>query len=113
MFDWTDGARPNGVLQNGSAGSGLIQGSDGNFYGTTAEGGANGAGTLFKITPAGTLITLYNFVGTSDLGQTYSDGALFGGASHERNLLRDELHRRRRQRWHVFQFFDRVWWNYV
>jgi uncharacterized repeat protein (TIGR03803 family) len=74
MFDWTDGARPIGVLQGGSVGSGLIQGSDGNFYGTTADGGANGAGTIFKITPAGTLITLYSFVGTVSDGQTYSNG---------------------------------------
>lgn len=39
----------------------LSQGADGNFYGTTFHGGANGAGTVFKITPTGTLTTLYNF----------------------------------------------------
>ena len=41
--------------------AGLVQGTDGNFYGTTAYGGANGYGTIFKITPAGTLTTLHNF----------------------------------------------------
>lgn len=50
--------------------AGLVQSSDGNFYGTTAYGGANhdcsgvhdpGCGTVFKITPAGTLTTLYSF----------------------------------------------------
>src|ERR1700675_2560578 len=41
--------------------AGLVQGSDGNFYGTTLEGGANGGGTVFKITPAGSLTTLYSF----------------------------------------------------
>jgi len=30
----------------------LVRGSDGNFYGTTAEGGASGFGTVFKVTPA-------------------------------------------------------------
>ncbi len=45
---------------------GLIQGSDGNFYGTTAYGGTgvcgeSGCGTIFKITPSGNLTTLYNF----------------------------------------------------
>ncbi len=40
---------------------GLIQGTDGNFYGTTGEGGTNGRGTVFKITPSGKLTTLYNF----------------------------------------------------
>jgi len=47
----------------------LTQGADGNFYGTTYEGGANescpgfysGCGTVFKMSPGGTLTTLYNF----------------------------------------------------
>ena len=40
----------------------LIQASDGNFYGTTSDGGANGGGgTVFKVTPAGTLTALYSF----------------------------------------------------
>jgi uncharacterized repeat protein (TIGR03803 family) len=47
----TDGADPNG----------LVQASDGNFYGTTWSGGDNGYGTVFKITPSGTLTTLYPF----------------------------------------------------
>jgi uncharacterized repeat protein (TIGR03803 family) len=45
--------------------AGLVQGSDGNFYGTTAFGGTNGTfgnnGTVFKITTNGTLTTLYDF----------------------------------------------------
>lgn len=41
--------------------AGLIQGSDGNFYGTTSLGGANGAGTVFKVTPTGQLTTLHSF----------------------------------------------------
>ncbi len=40
---------------------GLIQGADGNFYGVTRLGGAHSAGTLFKLTPSGTLTTLYTF----------------------------------------------------
>jgi uncharacterized repeat protein (TIGR03803 family) len=42
---------------------GLVQGTDGNLYGTTRSGGASGNGTVFKITPAGTLTTLHNFSG--------------------------------------------------
>jgi uncharacterized repeat protein (TIGR03803 family) len=49
--------------------AGVIQGSDGNFYGTTYQGGANGYGTVFKITPSGTETVLYSFAGGS------SDGA--------------------------------------
>jgi uncharacterized repeat protein (TIGR03803 family) len=41
--------------------SGLVEGADGNFYGITFEGGANPGGTIFKITPSGTLTTLYSF----------------------------------------------------
>ena len=44
---------------------GLIQASDGNFYGTTAGGGQNSQGTVFKITPGGDLTTLYSFCGKS------------------------------------------------
>jgi uncharacterized repeat protein (TIGR03803 family) len=51
-FDFTDGSEPY---------AGLIQASDGNFYGTTELGGAASSGTVFKITPIGTLTTLYSF----------------------------------------------------
>jgi uncharacterized repeat protein (TIGR03803 family) len=39
----------------------LVQGTDGNLYGVTFEGGANNYGTAYKITPGGTLTTLYSF----------------------------------------------------
>ena len=58
----TDGENPNGAL---------VQGTDGNLYGTAGDGGANpgprdfGAGTVVKITPTGRLTTLYNFCSQS------------------------------------------------
>lgn len=39
----------------------LVQGSDGNFYGTTNSGGNFGYGTIFMITPAGIHTTLFHF----------------------------------------------------
>jgi len=39
----------------------LVQGANGDMYGTTYEGGANGAGTIFRLTPAGALTTLHSF----------------------------------------------------
>ncbi|MGD1020635.1 MAG: choice-of-anchor tandem repeat GloVer-containing protein [Verrucomicrobiia bacterium] len=42
---------------------GVIQGSDGNLYGTTSQGGANSSGTVFQITSDGTFTTLYSFPG--------------------------------------------------
>jgi uncharacterized repeat protein (TIGR03803 family) len=44
-----------------SPGVGLLQAGNGNFYGTAAQGGAHGGGTVFKITPKGALTTLYDF----------------------------------------------------
>jgi uncharacterized repeat protein (TIGR03803 family) len=41
-----------------------VQGTNGNFYGTTYLGGSNDLGTVFKITPSGTLTTLHTFGGT-------------------------------------------------
>ena len=45
---------------------GLAQDRLGNLYGTTAVGGTSFYGTVFKITPAGALTTLYNFQGMDD-----------------------------------------------
>lgn len=75
---------------NSSAGANpsasLIQGSDGNFYGTTSQGGASDAGTVFKITSGGSLTTLYSF-SFSDGSSPYtslvvgSDGNFYGTTS--------------------------------
>jgi len=40
----------------------LVQGTDGNFYGTTSSGiGGQPGGTIFRLTPSGTKTTLYTF----------------------------------------------------
>jgi uncharacterized repeat protein (TIGR03803 family) len=49
---YTDGAFPYGAL---------VQATNGDFYGTTASGGSDDRGTVFKITPSGTLTTLHSF----------------------------------------------------
>jgi len=66
-FDVTDGNFPSGSL---------VQGSDGNFYGTTGQG-AYGYGTIFKISPAGILTTVHSFIG-SDGAYPYAGLVLDG-----------------------------------
>jgi uncharacterized repeat protein (TIGR03803 family) len=64
--------------------AGLVQATDGNFYGTTYGGGAYGncvgglvgCGTVFKITPAGALTTLYSFCAQGGCADGYTP---FGG----------------------------------
>ena len=65
----------------------LIEGSDGNFYGTTTVGGGAprgfcGCGTIFKLTPAGVFTTLHTFVQTDGSEPNgimqATDGNLYG-----------------------------------
>jgi uncharacterized repeat protein (TIGR03803 family) len=77
----TDGLQPD---------AGLVQATDGNFYGTTYLGGANNRGTVFEITPARKLTDLHSFDVTDGVnpyggllqatngnfyGTTFADGA--------------------------------------
>ncbi len=58
-----------------SPSGGLMQATDGNLYGTTFYGGANGQGTIFKITPAGALTTLYSFCAQSGCSDGFNPEA--------------------------------------
>ena len=69
-FTGTDGNDPR---------AGLVQGSNGNFYGTTYYGGSDNVGTVFSITPAGVLTTLHSFTGTGTDGK-YVNAALVLGS---------------------------------
>lgn len=99
LLQGSDGSNPQ---------SGLIQGTDGSFYGTAVFGGANGFGSIYKITPSRMVTVLYsfcpqkpcadgeqpigglvqaadgNFYGTAALGGRSGDGTIFqitpGGA---------------------------------
>ena len=55
-----------GGTDGGSPASALVQGSDGNFYGTTTVGGIGNNGLVFKITPTGTETVLHSFTGGTD-----------------------------------------------
>ncbi len=76
----------------------LVQGSDGNFYGTTAVGGAHFKGTVFNIDAAGSLTTLHSFNGSPEEGANPvaglvqgSDGNFYGttalGGTHFRGTV--------------------------
>ena len=71
-----DGALPLG---------GLVRGSDGNFYGTTFDGGISTVGTVFRISPEGNYTNLYSFGNSPNDGQypeaglmLASDGNFYG-----------------------------------
>ncbi len=87
-----------GGSDGGSPIAGPVEGSDGNYYGTTSVGGGTtSCGTVYKITPTGVLTTLYqfdgthgctsnaplvlgtdgNFYGVTTFGGTHGDGAVF------------------------------------
>lgn len=86
-FNGTDGANPY---------AGLIQASDGNFYGTTYLGGANGYGTVFKIAPAGTLTTLHSFTSTDGAypgALTQSTSGYFYGITYGSTGIRSTIFR--------------------
>src|SRR5215469_3840376 len=59
--DFTTLYRFTGGADGANPFSALIQAGDGDFYGTTVTGGANGGGTIFRITQDGQLTPLYSF----------------------------------------------------
>jgi uncharacterized repeat protein (TIGR03803 family) len=60
--------------------SGLLKGSDGNFYGVTIGGGPNDTGVVYKLTPAGVETIVYAF------------DPSFGGGSHPYGNLSQDSH---------------------
>lgn len=69
-FGFSNGEGPYGTL---------VQGRDGNFYGTTLFGGTgcspNGCGSIFQVTPAGTLATLHTFCAETNCADGYNPDA--------------------------------------
>jgi uncharacterized repeat protein (TIGR03803 family) len=85
----------NTTTDGGFPSASLIETADGVFFGTTTEGGPSGTGTIFKMTPAGTVTTLHTFGDVPDgefpsgpllhasdgnfYGTTSGGGPAFGG----------------------------------
>jgi uncharacterized repeat protein (TIGR03803 family) len=75
----------NGFTDPSQPYAGLIQGTDGNFYGTSQFGGTSGAGTVFKFA-GGKVTVLHSFV--EGTGQVFSDGAYPKAALVQANDLK-------------------------
>ncbi len=70
-----------GGADGGKPGAPPIEGSDGNFYGTTTIGGNVGNnGTVYKITPSGTFTTLHSFSGMTDVASLATNAPLVQGS---------------------------------
>jgi uncharacterized repeat protein (TIGR03803 family) len=73
-----------GGTDGGSPAGSLVEANDGNLYGTTNGVGANGVGTVFRITPNGVETVLHSFAGANDGAHPKgsliqgSDGNLYG-----------------------------------
>jgi uncharacterized repeat protein (TIGR03803 family) len=91
--DYTNLYSFSGYPTDGDTPNALVQGSDGNFYGTCAKGGTNYDGTIFRISPAGDYTNLYSFIGSAngypDDGQSpqapllqVSDGTFYGTTAY-------------------------------
>ena len=114
-FDYTNGAEP--LYES------LVQGPDGNFYGTTNGAGAHNCGIVFKLTAGCTVTVLYsfcaqpnctdgnapdaglalgsdgNFYGITTAGGSSGDGTVFSiTPSGGFTLLRSQLHGKRWRR---------------
>jgi uncharacterized repeat protein (TIGR03803 family) len=61
---YADGFCPSQVAQ-------LLAATDGNFYGTTVEGGTNNLGTVYRLSPEGILTTIHSF---TDVGDGFDPG---------------------------------------
>src|ERR1039458_5086883 len=77
----TDGSNPFG---------GLILSRDGNLYVTTVSGGNYSSGTVFRMTPDGTLVTLAHF---DDFQGANPEGILVQGAEEVPRVARDRAQR--------------------
>ena len=80
LYSFSNGA------DGGHVAAGLVQASDGYFYGTTYKGGASGNGTVFRITANGSLTTVLSFNqanGALPLAELVQDaaGVLYGTTS--------------------------------
>jgi len=74
----------------------LVQGSDGNLYGTATNGGAHGFGTIFMVTPLGAYTDLWDFDGVThgegpsgltEIGGTFYGTAFSGGSNDDGTIF--------------------------
>jgi uncharacterized repeat protein (TIGR03803 family) len=73
-----------GLNDGANPAAGLLLDADGNFYGTTYDGGEYGEGAVFRISSTDTFTALYSFTGGNDGANPLaaltesSDGSLYG-----------------------------------
>src|SRR6516162_6779292 len=81
LYSFQTGARS--LLDGVHPQAGLTLGPDGNFYGTTRDGGTNNAGTIFRLTANGVFTSLFAFNTTNGSAPQAglalgTDGSIYG-----------------------------------
>jgi uncharacterized repeat protein (TIGR03803 family) len=78
--------------------AGLVKGTDGQLYGTTWDGGRVGIGTIFRITPSGSLTSLHSFAGVDGSHPEFGvvegvPGTFYGTTFNSGNLSNGAIYR--------------------
>jgi uncharacterized repeat protein (TIGR03803 family) len=88
-------ANQDGCLDGQGPQGTLVQAANGDLYGTTLGAGANNYGTVFRITPSGTLTTIYSFCAQSECTDGETPNALQGGGGRQDSRDRSYRHDQR------------------
>jgi uncharacterized repeat protein (TIGR03803 family) len=78
MYSFNDNVMGANPFDSANPAGPLVEGPDGTLYGTAAQGGGAGFGTVFTLSPSGTYSLAYSFGAIPGTGGNPSGGLIFG-----------------------------------